>query len=190
MQQLKMYWKAVPSEYPENSGEWTYRTYNGTAADAEAWTEICRDGLLGPKDTSEIFTTCMLQQPAFRPESLFFVIHDGRPVATIAALTDENHVGLIHMVGALPSCRGKGVGSLLNRIALAHLWESGCDHAFLTTDEFRVPAVKSYLKAGFVPVNCDADMEFRWTSMLRFLGLTGVPFVDENGKVLKYLNEV
>lgn len=189
MKQLKMYWKAVQSEWPQNTGEWTYRTYNGTQADIDAWMEICHNGLLGPKDTAEIFNTCMLQNPAFAPESLFFVEHEGKPVATIAALTDENKVGLFHMVGALPACRGKGVGNLLSDIAKARLWESGCTHAFLTTDEFRVPAVKSYLKAGFLPVDYDTDMESRWFGLLHFLDVRNVPFVAEDGTVLKLLNE-
>ena len=187
MKQLKMYWKAEPSTYPENTPEWHYRTYDGSQRDRDAWVEICTHGLLGP-GAEQPFEKYMSSMEIFDENSLFFVEHDGEIVATIAALTDQNKVGLFHMVGAARECRGHGVGNLLAKIAKARLWECGATHAYLTTDEFRVPAVKSYLTAGFCPVNWDTDMEARWLGMLYFLEVTDVPFVEEDGTFIKLLN--
>lgn len=185
-----MIWKATPSEYPENSGVFHYRTYNGSEADRTAWFAICREGLLGAKPPEDLFRICMLEHPDFNPNSLFFVELDGKPVATVTALAHPGNEGEIHMVGALSSCRGRGVGGFLNRIALAYLWEQGCTHAFLTTDDFRIPAIKSYLKAGFLPVRYGVDMEQRWGGIVNYLGRTNVPMVDEQGNVVLLLNEL
>lgn len=188
MEQLKMYWKAVPTEWPTAKPGWSYRRYNGSEADAQAWMAICRNGLLRPQDTREVFDTYILQKPGFAPDRLFFVEHEGRPVASITALLEENGQGDLHMVGALPECRGQGVGGLLCRIAQASLWQCGCSGVWLTTDEFRVPAICSYLSAGFLPVEYAEEMEYRWDILLRFLGRTNVPFVNEQGQQIKLLN--
>ena len=77
----------------------------------------------------------------------------------------------------------------LNQIVKADLWRRGCIRAYLTTDEYRVPAVCSYLTAGFLPVEYDVDMPQRWGGMLGFLGRINVPMVDEEGNVVRILNE-
>lgn len=80
-----------------------------------------------------------------------------------------------------------GVGGWLNAIVQADLWRRGCVKAYLTTDEYRVPAIKSYLNAGFLPVEYDVEMEQRWGGLLRFLDRPNVPMVDEDGNVLRIL---
>lgn len=187
MQQLKMYWKPEPTDYPELPEGWSIRTFNGTEADAQAWVDCCRTGLLGLKDGPEAFEACILKAEGCSPDAVYFIEKDGVPVATITALLNEEKTGHAHYVGAKPEARGVGVGGWLNQIVKADLWKRGCERAFLTTDEFRVPAIRSYLSAGFVPVEYSVDMEQRWNSLLRFLGKPNVPMVDENGDFVRTL---
>ncbi len=189
MKQLKMYWKPVETAWPKLQDGWSWRCYNGTQADALAWMDICRDGLLAPSHTVEFFDECILNRPDFRDNALFFVERDGMPVASVCALLDENGVGTMHMVGSLPAARGGGVGRILCQLVQASLWERGCKVCYLTTDEFRVPAIKSYLNAGYLPVDYDVEMDYRWDILLRFLGHTNVPLVKEDGSFVKLLNE-
>ena len=187
MKQLKMYWKPVPTEFPTLPEGWNVRTYNGSEADAQAWVDCCRSGLLGRADGIEAFTNCIVNAKGYSPEAVYFIERDGVPVATITALLDEEKIGYAHYVGAKPEARGVGVGGWLNKIVQADLWQRGCVKAYLTTDEFRVPAIKSYLNAGFLPVDYDVEMDQRWYGLLRFLDRTDVPLVDEDGNVLRIL---
>ncbi len=189
MQQLKMYWKPVETPWPVLQPGWSWRPYNGTETDALAWMDICRDGLLAPTHTRGIFDECILNNPDFAPEALFFVEKDGQPVATVTALLSGQGVGTMHMVGSLPAARGGGVGKILCQLTQASLWQRGCKIGYLTTDEFRVPAIKSYLNAGYLPVDYDVEMDYRWDILLRFLGRTNVPLVKEDGTFVKLLNE-
>ena len=187
MKQLKMYWKPVATEMPVLPEGWCVRTYNGSEADAQAWVDCCRSGLLGRSDGVEAFTNCIVNAEGYTPDAVYFIEHDGVPVATITALLDEEKIGHAHYVGAKPEARGMGVGGWLNQIVQADLWQRGCVKAYLTTDEFRVPAIKSYLSAGFLPVEYDVEMEQRWGGLLRFLERPNVPMVDENGDFVQTL---
>ena len=112
----------------------------------------------------------------------------GSPVATVTAIVHpEARRGYVHMVAAAPSCRGLGVGGLMNRIACAVFWEAGCETADLTTDDFRIPAIRSYLSAGFLPVDWDEDMAERWETILRDLGRSQVEMVREDGSPARLL---
>ena len=187
MKQLKMYWKPVPTEFPTLPEGWNVRTYNGSEADAQAWVDCCRSGLLGRADGVEAFTNCIVNAEGYTPEAVYFIERDGVPVATITALLNGEKIGHAHYVGARPEARGMGVGGWLNAIVQADLWRRGCVKAYLTTDEYRVPAIKSYLNAGFLPVEYDVEMEQRWGGLLRFLDRPNVPMVDEDGNVLRIL---
>lgn len=70
------------------------------------------------------------------------------------------------------------------------IYDNGCDSAILTTDDFRVSAVKSYLTAGFVPIfysDIDDNMEQRWIDMLNILKISSTDAVDDNGVFVKTL---
>ena len=61
--------------------------------------------------------------------------------------------------------RGRGFGTLLNNLALKVLKDEGMETAYLTTDDWRVPAIKSYLRAGFRPVIPDDETDARWKAV-------------------------
>ena len=86
------------------------------------------------------------------------------------------------MVGIRTEFRGKGLGKYINNVAVKKLAEQGSDYIFLTTDEWRKGAVKSYLSAGFIPVEYDEeeDMKGRWEWMLCELGVDSVDMVYED----------
>ncbi|MPN60531.1 hypothetical protein SDC9_208259 [bioreactor metagenome] len=50
-----------------------------------------------------------------------------------------------------------------------------------------MPAVKSYLTAGFLPVEYDEGMTERWEKLLRDFGYSNVEMVDEHGHTVKFL---
>ncbi len=75
----------------------------------------------------------------------------------LAATTSARHFapdapGYVHWVGADPDHRGKLLGLRVTEQVLHRFREWGLDSAILETDDFRLPAIKTYLKLGFVPV--------------------------------------
>ena len=71
------------------------------------------------------------------------------------------------MVCAAPWARGCGIGTALARLAVNALLECGMETAHLTTDDFRIPAIRTYLEAGFVPQRSGSeDFPARWDAVL------------------------
>lgn len=197
MSQLKMYKYIEPCTCADSFNGFTYRTYNGSQADRDAWMEICKAGkLLDREETA--FERYITEAEGYRQDTFFFVLDGERPIATIALLDKktktqvldrEETLGYVHMVGVHPDYCGKGLGGYLNEIALATLYNMGCDGAWLTTDDWRIPAIRSYLRAGFHPVLYEEDMEERWTKILREQGYTNVLCTDAEFRVQKRLCE-
>lgn len=188
MKQLKMYLRCGPAAYPEAHPTFRYRACTAAEEDVAAWLAICKNGLLGPDAGTAEYRRYLLEWEDYRMGDTFFATLDGEPVATMTAIVHpQNRQGYVHMVAAKPECRGRGVGGFLNRLACARFWERGCQSATLTTDDPRVPAIKSYLSAGFLPVDWDTDMTERWEKLLTALGRRNVEMVDESGKTVRYL---
>lgn len=191
MAQLKMFWNVTECDYPENYDGFSYRRFDGSEKEINEWVEICKYGLASPEDGREYFDNTMLSRPYYKPSDTFFVIKDGEPVATVTAIVndceDSRKLGYVHMVAAKDSVRGKGLGSYMTKIAKAEFYARGCYGAYLTTDEFRVPAVRCYLNEGFNPVEYDEGMERRWVKWLSENEYHNVDYVDEQGQKIKTL---
>ncbi|HEX3512483.1 MAG TPA: GNAT family N-acetyltransferase [Trebonia sp.] len=94
-------------------------------------------------------------------------------VATAAArLLPDRYpdAGYVHYVGARSSERGKRLGEAVTRRVLAHFAAEGLNQAVLETDDFRRPAILTYLRLGFVPEARGPGDIVRWSNVLR--GLT------------------
>ena len=158
--------------------------YTGKEEEQDAWLEVCKYGLTSENDTRAKFKREILDWGGIKPlEDLFFIEHEGRKVATITAVDRvENGMGYVHMVAVKPEYRGKGLGNCLIRIALNKLAQNQCRMAYLTTSEERRAACKSYLSAGFYPVNHGEDMPGRWSALLSELGIESVRMLTENGE--------
>ena len=75
------------------------------------------------------------------------------------------------MVGTRKDCLGKGAGSLVTLAVLNWLKQHGYKSAVLSTDDWRLPALKMYYKLGFRPVNNREDMPARWAEVYKNLGI-------------------
>lgn len=190
MSQLIMFKKVIPAEYPEAYEGFTFRRFNGSDADKQAWVDICKGALIGEHNDISAYDRCMTNEVGYDARYVFIVESDGKPVATTSILIwDNNKEARVHMVAAKPECRGRGVGRFLADIANAAAYESGCERATLSTDIFRVPAVKSYIRGGFSPVIIDDEAEARWVKWLTENGYADIPAVDTDYQSLKVLCE-
>lgn len=137
----------------------------------DAWLDIVQYGLSDGRKDAGYYKSVMLDWPGYSEDRNFFVVADGEPAATLTVICHpENKEGYIHMVACKEKFRGRGFGTLLNTLALKVLKEEGMETAYLTTDDWRIPAIKSYLRAGFVPVIPDAETDARWKAVFEKTG--------------------
>lgn len=145
-----------------------FRSFDGSEKDIDSWLDIVQHGLTDGKQTPELFKSAMEGHPDYLPEHVYFVEENGAACATISVFcNDETKHGYVHMVAAKPEVRGKGVGTALAKFAVNKLIEGGMQEAHLTTDDFRIPAIKTYLKAGFEPcLEGSEDFASRWEAIM------------------------
>ena len=169
MEQLKMRWANDHKPAPELNIPDGCEIKRFTELDGalEAWLDIVQYGLSDGRKGADFYGSLMLDWKDYSEDKNFFIVSDGEPAATLTVVCHpENREGYIHMVACKEKFRGRGFGTLLNTLALKVLKDEGMETAYLTTDDRRIPAIKSYLRAGFVPVIPDGDMDARWKAVL------------------------
>lgn len=88
-------------------------------------------------------------------DAVYVVTYNGDSVATASSRHDHDRFpgsGYVHWVGALPDHAGRRLGSALLDQMLVDFRARGYDDAVLETDDFRLPAVRLYLRHGYLPV--------------------------------------
>ncbi|MHB8294617.1 MAG: GNAT family N-acetyltransferase [Acidimicrobiales bacterium] len=127
----------------------------GDAFPEEDWDEpVVRSRLLEAEDVAETYVA---------------VSASGDLVGTASArlLPDAYPgAGYLHWVGVSSNARRSGLGRLLSERVLAHFQRLGLERAVLETDDERLPAIRVYLKLGFVPSYRNDDDELRWSHVL------------------------
>lgn len=76
--------------------------------------------------------------------------------------------GYVHWVGVATEHLRRGLASALLARVLEDFRERGYPRAVLETDDFRIPAIRSYLKFGFLPTYDvrDEDHRERWMRVM------------------------
>ena len=154
--------------------------------DVEAWCDICRKAnMCSNPNSEEVFAKVMRSVGDIELEKdLFFVVApDGSKIATSALIhKKEKNTGYLHMVAAIPEHRNLGIGHAMLSFAMTIAEERGIDYCVLTTDDYRLPAIKNYLVGGFRPVlydDPDSDMRSRWLAVAEKLGFDFLEFIEE-----------
>ncbi len=102
------------------------------------------------------------------PDGFFVVEHSPshQLVATAMAhhqpLPEHPSGGELGWVAGDPEHKGKGLGYAVCAAVTRRFLEIGYHNIYLRTDDFRPPAIKLYLKLGYVPFLFAPDMEPRW----------------------------
>jgi len=120
------------------------------------------------------------------PEDGHFLIRkqDGEIVAHSNIQLNEHkpNTATVHFVAVKEECRGYRLGYSVSEMVLDYAEEHHVPIMYLTTDEFRIPAIKIYLKLGFRPVMWDKDMRARWFPILKEIGCNEI--YDEEEKLI------
>ena len=138
----------------------------------------------GGERTAEDARRDIMDRDVFDPTGLYFATYQGTPVGTTCAwkdTTDETDVGIVHMVGVHSNHTGHKLGRCVTLSVLLYLREHSFKCAKLGTDDFRLPAIKTYLNLGFLPVYVDVTQPERWREIFKKLNLPAMS--DQSEKI-------
>lgn len=111
-------------------------------------------------------------------QTVYVVAHGDTVVGTASSRfvpTRYPDAGYIHWVGVSSEHLRRGIASALLVRVLHEFKERGYPAAVLETDDFRIPAIRSYMKLGFVPIYdvLGEDHRARWSQVM--MGVVAAP---------------
>jgi len=116
------------------------------------------------------------------PDGHFFIEYEETDELVATAMATHNptpvhpNAGELGWVAGSAAHRGKGLGMAVCRAVIQRFQQAGYRRIYLKTDDWRLPAIKSYLKMGFEPFLFMWDMLERWRALCETLGW---PFTPE-----------
>ncbi len=162
--------------------------------DIPDWIDICADGLIERQTGEERFKNDIINADGPDPyRDTYFIENNGKKIATFTVVPDmwKTGMGYIHMVACKTECRGLGIGKFIADYSLQKLTEIGKEKIFLLTRDNLIPAIKTYIGSGFLPVNYiddeGKDMVERWQKIVNEIGIKELTMLDNDGNYFKTL---
>jgi mycothiol synthase len=107
------------------------------------------------------------------PDGVILLFHDN--TNAIVAAFMARHIsnnrypcgGRLDWLAVDPGHRSQKLGYIVTCKAIDRLYEIGYQKIYVTTDDFRVPAIKTFMNAGMVPNIYSDGMDERWQQVIR-----------------------
>lgn len=116
-----------------------------------------------------VFNEFIKSREQYSPEKVLFVTYKNIPIGTATAWFQKQYgedTGYLHMVGVEKEHSGKRLGYTISLAVLNKMIEIGYKYCVLQTDDYRIPAIKTYLKLGYKPLIVSEDQYDRWKIIL------------------------
>ena len=98
-------------------------------------------------------------------------------VASAMACTDcyewGEQGGEVGWVATKPAYQGQGLGIYITAATVHHMLQAGYTYVHLYTEDWRLAALKIYLKLGFRPVINNEELDTRWQAIYTQLNWKG-----------------
>jgi mycothiol synthase len=136
--------------------------------DEAAWAKLLHENrLLGDWDEARIRAMIECDSPELLLDGTFFVLRGGEFVATACtrrhqARTPDRELLEIGWVGVAESARGHSLAYIVSHAVLAHWQPRVAADVFILTDDWRVPAIVTYLRLRFRPEIVHPNQLERW----------------------------
>jgi mycothiol synthase len=153
---------------PELSGGFSIRA--GDESDLAVWAEIM-NGDMGYWDEARARWEFWADPDLLEGGVQLLVDHRGeiRGTATAKRSPTDSSTGYLHMVAVAPRLRGCGLGTAISLAALRRMADAKLDAVVLDTDDWRLAAIRTYLRLGFQPDPVAEDHEARWRRILKIV---------------------
>lgn len=152
--------KLIEAELPE---PYKIRCEN-SLSDHKAWERIITESF-----REKFSYSIMTDDKFYKPERVLFVTDaNDVPVATAASWDSDDYpddYAVMHMVGVLPEHSGHRLGLHVSLAAMKQAKKEGFARMVLRTDDFRIPAIKTYLRLGYMPAITHESYIERWTDI-------------------------
>ncbi len=156
---------------PQSVPGYGLRTYR--PGDDDAWLSMLNTGSFGTWDQARLNTFLRDEQRQVPRDSIYFATVDDVPVASTCLVLHSKEDGStepeIGWVVVHPDHQGHHLATQLCRAVLMRVHERGYQYAYLLTEDFRLPAIKTYLRLGFVPEMTDPVHPAWWAQTQRTL---------------------
>jgi mycothiol synthase len=146
------------------------------------WEQVMEQsyGGYGPGTFQEI----MVENYDYDPERVRIMFDEnGQPCATATSWRQHyrwgSGIGYVLFVGVVKSYQGHGLGFQITLHLLHDFVEHGFQSAILETDDYRLPAVKTYLKLGFLPRIVRSQQYQQWDNIFASLGMEPIHYPRE-----------
>lgn len=126
------------------------------------------------------FQKVMVENYDYDPSRVFIMFNaTGEPCATASAWRQHYRwgegVGYVLFVGVIPPQRGRGLGYQMVLYILHEFVRCSLTSAVLETDDANLPAIKTYLKLGFLPRLVHENQIARWQQIFAACRLAPLP---------------
>jgi len=177
-QQLHMLWPARLLSAPPAVGVPAgYRLRTFTGDDTDHYLALVH-GAGFTHFTPESVAECARQ---VLPDGLFVIDYEETGELAATAMTTHNPTelhpngGELGWVAGSAAHSGNGLGITVCLAVIRRYQQAGYHRIYLKTDDWRLPALKSYLKMGFEPFLFTPDMPERWRVVCETLGWPYTP---------------
>jgi len=171
MNQLRMV-KLNMTDIPEANISPEYELRVLRPDEKNKWEKLCDKAF--KKENHYNFYNEIESRKGYVEDGVFVITHGDKFIAIGTALCDyerPDRFGYVHYIGADFDYSGQKLGYEITAAVLRRLRDGGFDKAELTTDDFRLPAIKTYRSLGFVPdLDFDETMQGRWENIYKIIG--------------------
>ncbi len=126
-----------------------------------------------PGWSAERIVKTFLEDPCWSPGRMCVLCRGDEVVGTASAWEspEKRGHGMVHYVAVASAHRGKKLGFMITARVLELLERMGYPDAWLSTDDWRLAAIKVYLDLGFEPVFTHKSHKERWEIVRHKLAL-------------------
>lgn len=147
---------------------YTLRSSHGEA-DCDNWCRIISSAFQDER-TPEDYQKSILNYAGYAPDRHFFIEDPNGTACATAGAFGVHDRGYVHYVGILPTHKGNKLGYWVSLAVLHSLKARGIPYCMLTTDDFRIPAIKTYRRLGFRPYITHRSHKARWQRLASIIG--------------------
>lgn len=151
---------------PQLAPDYRLRTYR--PGDEDAWLALLSSGVFGSWDHPRLARMLAGERGPLPRSGIFFVTMADEPVGTACAFLHPDECGDVAELGWVvvhPKHRGHGLSLQVCRAVLGFVRALDHSYVYLLTEDFRLAAIKTYLRLGFVPEMVDPSHPGRWQAI-------------------------